>query len=67
MKPAQEEVKGKSPPSDEAMDCVSSSYDPILSVDDWASFRDDDIMNQHSQIRNQEAEKMPFVSDKAIP
>lgn len=66
MKQGQEEVKGKSTPSDEAMDCVSSSYVPILSADDWATIRDDDIMHQHSQIRNEEAEKLPFVSDKVI-
>ncbi|XXG47154.1 hypothetical protein AAC387_Pa02g1839 [Persea americana] len=64
MKQGQDELKGKSTPSDEAMDCVSSSYVPILSADDWATIRDDDIMHQHSQIRNEEAEKMPFVSNK---
>ncbi|KAG1330971.1 ubiquitin thioesterase otubain-like [Cocos nucifera] len=31
---------------------------------DWASFRDDDIMQQHSAIRAEEAAKVPFVGDK---
>uniref|UniRef100_A0A5B7B2E5 Ubiquitin thioesterase n=1 Tax=Davidia involucrata TaxID=16924 RepID=A0A5B7B2E5_DAVIN len=33
-------------------------------VDDWANFRDDDIMQQQSAIQAVEAEKIPFVGDK---
>ncbi|XP_057470816.1 OVARIAN TUMOR DOMAIN-containing deubiquitinating enzyme 1-like [Actinidia eriantha] len=32
--------------------------------DDWANFRDDDIMQQQSAIQAVEAEKIPFVGDK---
>lgn len=32
--------------------------------EEWDSIRDDDIMQQHSAIRSEEAQKMPFVSDK---
>lgn len=32
--------------------------------DDWASFRDDDIMQQQSAIHAEEAVKMPFVGNK---
>ncbi|XP_073117870.1 OVARIAN TUMOR DOMAIN-containing deubiquitinating enzyme 1 isoform X3 [Elaeis guineensis] len=31
---------------------------------DWSSIRDDDIMQQHSAIRAEEAVKVPFVGDK---
>lgn len=33
--------------------------------DDWANYRDDDIMQQQSAIQAEEAEKIPFVGDKA--
>uniref|UniRef100_A0A5B7B370 Putative ubiquitin thioesterase otubain-like n=1 Tax=Davidia involucrata TaxID=16924 RepID=A0A5B7B370_DAVIN len=33
-------------------------------VDDWANFRDNDIMQQQSAIQAEEAEKIPFVGDK---
>ncbi|CAH9083506.1 unnamed protein product [Cuscuta europaea] len=33
-------------------------------VDDWTKFGDNDIMQQHSVIRAEEAEKLPFVGDK---
>ncbi|KAL7135226.1 hypothetical protein ABFS83_11G079100 [Erythranthe nasuta] len=33
-------------------------------VDDWANFRDDDIMQQQSAIQAVEADKIPFVGDK---
>ncbi|XP_057463386.1 OVARIAN TUMOR DOMAIN-containing deubiquitinating enzyme 1-like isoform X2 [Actinidia eriantha] len=33
-------------------------------ADDWANFRDDDIMQQQSAIQAVEAEKIPFVGDK---
>ncbi|KAM1191367.1 hypothetical protein PS2_011665 [Malus domestica] len=34
--------------------------------DEWANFGDQDIMQQHSAIRAEEAEKIPFLGDKAI-
>lgn len=34
-------------------------------VDDWESFRDDDIMQQQSAIQAEEGGKIPFVGDKA--
>lgn len=34
--------------------------------EDWANYGDDDIMQQQSAIRAAEAEKIPFVGDKAI-
>ncbi|CAM8981993.1 unnamed protein product [Rhodiola kirilowii] len=40
------------------------SKSEVLEIDDWASFRDDDIMRQHYDIRDQEAEKIPYVGDK---
>lgn len=33
-------------------------------VDEWPSFGDQDIMQQHSAIRAEEAEKIPFLGDK---
>ncbi|XP_010250521.1 PREDICTED: ubiquitin thioesterase otubain-like isoform X2 [Nelumbo nucifera] len=42
----------------------SATSDPLLSIDDWENFRDDDIMQQQTAIRAEEAEKMPFVGDK---
>ncbi|KAK9276626.1 hypothetical protein L1049_006162 [Liquidambar formosana] len=35
-----------------------------LKIDDWANFKDDEIMQQQSAIRAEEAEKTPFVGDK---
>ncbi|KAG9458536.1 hypothetical protein H6P81_003044 [Aristolochia fimbriata] len=46
--------------SPEVIDAISSS----VAVDDWASFRDDDIMQQQTAIKAEEADKMPFVGDK---
>ncbi|XP_068659139.1 OVARIAN TUMOR DOMAIN-containing deubiquitinating enzyme 1 [Aristolochia californica] len=46
--------------SPEVIDAVSSS----AVVEDWARFRDDDIMQQQTAIKAEEAEKMPFVGDK---
>lgn len=34
--------------------------------EDWANFGDDDIMQQHSAIRSAEADKIPFVGEKAF-
>ncbi|XP_071926379.1 OVARIAN TUMOR DOMAIN-containing deubiquitinating enzyme 1-like isoform X2 [Coffea arabica] len=33
-------------------------------IDDWANFKDDDIMQQQFAIQAEEAEKIPFVGDK---
>ncbi|XP_058092905.1 OVARIAN TUMOR DOMAIN-containing deubiquitinating enzyme 1-like [Magnolia sinica] len=65
MQPQQPHDKATAASSD-ATDCVSSSNHPTPSIDDydWANFKDDEIMQQHSAIRAQEAEKIPFVGDK---
>lgn len=34
-------------------------------IDNMTNFGDDEIMKQHSDIRSAEAEKIPFVADKA--
>lgn len=34
-------------------------------VDDWENIKDNDIMQQQSAIRAEEAGKFPFVGDKA--
>ncbi|CAI9093086.1 OLC1v1028501C1 [Oldenlandia corymbosa var. corymbosa] len=33
-------------------------------IDDWQNFRDDDVMQQQSDIQAVESEKIPFVGDK---
>lgn len=44
---------------------IGCSASPQTSgVDDWTKFGDNDIMQQHSIIRAEEAEKLPFVGDK---
>ncbi|KAL7253303.1 hypothetical protein ACSBR1_007772 [Camellia fascicularis] len=47
-------------------DADMASITPIQAteVEDWANFRDDDIMQQQSAIRAVEAEKIPLVGDK---
>ena len=40
---------------------------PVSDVDGWENIRDDDIMQQQSAIRAEEAEKVPFIGDKARP
>ncbi|PIN25636.1 ubiquitin hydrolase [Handroanthus impetiginosus] len=50
-------------------DVVESKTESITSIqtseiDDWANFRDDDIMKQQSAIQAEEAVKIPFVGDK---
>ncbi|XP_028110374.1 ubiquitin thioesterase otubain-like isoform X2 [Camellia sinensis] len=47
-------------------DAEMASITPIQAteVEDWANFRDDDIMQQQSAIRAVEAEKIPLVGDK---
>ncbi|XP_057949027.1 OVARIAN TUMOR DOMAIN-containing deubiquitinating enzyme 1 [Malania oleifera] len=37
---------------------------PSSEINNWANFRDDEIMQQQSAIRAEEAEKSPFVGDK---
>ncbi|CBI29258.3 hypothetical protein AAG906_004128 [Vitis piasezkii] len=37
---------------------------PVSEVDAWENIRDDDIMQQQSAIRAEEAEKVPFIGDK---
>lgn len=32
--------------------------------DDWSNFEDEDIMQQQSDIKAEEAQKVPFVADK---
>ena len=38
---------------------------PASEVNDWANYRDDEVMQQHSAIQAEEAGKIPFVGDKA--
>ncbi|XP_026385643.1 ubiquitin thioesterase otubain-like [Papaver somniferum] len=38
--------------------------DPGFTTTDWATFRDDDIMQQHNAIQAEEAVKKPYVGDK---
>lgn len=40
---------------------------PASDVYAWENIRDDDIMQQQSAIRAEEAEKVPFIGDKARP
>ncbi|KAK4402572.1 OVARIAN TUMOR DOMAIN-containing deubiquitinating enzyme 1 [Sesamum angolense] len=49
---------------------VESGTETITSIkaseiEDWANFRDDDILQQQSAIQAEEAGKIPFVGDKA--
>lgn len=43
----------------------AATSNPTPDFDDWAKFGDDDIMQQQTAIRAEEAEKTPFVGDKA--
>lgn len=38
---------------------------PTPEINDWANYRDDEVMQQHSAIQAEEAGKIPFVGDKA--
>lgn len=51
---------------DNAMDAQKekSPTNQISEDNDWENYRDSDIMQQHSAIQAQEAEKIPFVGDK---
>ncbi|XP_030960382.1 OVARIAN TUMOR DOMAIN-containing deubiquitinating enzyme 1 [Quercus lobata] len=42
----------------------AATSNPTPDFDDWAKFGDDDIMQQQTAIRAEEAEKTPFVGDK---
>lgn len=44
----------------------SNSLSPPTVIDDWASFRDDDIMHQHYAIRAEQADKIHFLGDKVF-
>lgn len=50
----------------EASAAVSTTpSDPgVVQVNDWENYKDDDIMQQQSAIRAEEAVKIPFVGDK---
>lgn len=43
----------------------SATSAPSTQFDDWANCADNDIMQQQSSIQAEEAEKTPFVADKA--
>ncbi|WP_411024812.1 hypothetical protein, partial [Salmonella sp. s57610] len=47
-------------------DADSDSKNPVLApeTDDWANFKDTDIMEQQSAILAVEADKIPFIGDK---
>ncbi|KAF7133059.1 hypothetical protein RHSIM_Rhsim09G0128100 [Rhododendron simsii] len=49
--------------ADAEVEGISSTQ--ASNVDDWENFRDDAIMQQQSSIWAEEAEKIPFVGDKA--
>ncbi|PIA32818.1 hypothetical protein AQUCO_04300028v1 [Aquilegia coerulea] len=40
---------------------IETSY---VDNDDWATYRDDEVMQQHNAIQAEEAHKLPFVGDK---
>ncbi|XP_021746035.1 ubiquitin thioesterase otubain-like [Chenopodium quinoa] len=42
----------------------SNSNPAAAAAGDWENFRDDDIMLQHSAIRAEQADKIPFLGDK---
>ncbi|KAL0004721.1 hypothetical protein SO802_012282 [Lithocarpus litseifolius] len=50
------------PQADGELEAATSN--PTPDFDDWAKFADDDIMQQQTAIRAEEAEKTPFVGDK---
>ncbi|KAL2468868.1 Ubiquitin thioesterase otubain-like [Forsythia ovata] len=45
-------------------DTVTMTSVQTSEIDDWANFKDDDIMQQQSAIQSEEAGKIPFVGDK---
>lgn len=60
----QETMQNKDGPrADGELEAATSN--PTPDFDDWAKFGDDDIMQQQTAIRAEEAEKTPFVGDKA--
>lgn len=46
-------------------DTVTLTSIQTSEIDEWENFKDDDIMLQQSAIQAEEAEKIPFVGDKA--
>ncbi|KAG2706416.1 hypothetical protein I3843_05G092300 [Carya illinoinensis] len=50
------------PKADGEFEAAAST--PTPEFDDWPNFGDDDIMQQQSAIRAEEADKTPFVGDK---
>ncbi|XP_041012676.1 OVARIAN TUMOR DOMAIN-containing deubiquitinating enzyme 1 [Juglans microcarpa x Juglans regia] len=50
------------PKTDGELEAAAST--PTPEFDDWPNFGDDDIMQQQSAIRAEEADKTPFVGDK---
>lgn len=49
---------------DKGSNSNSSPPPPSPPPSDWENFRDDDIMHQHSAIRAELADKIPFLGDK---
>ncbi|XP_042057315.1 OVARIAN TUMOR DOMAIN-containing deubiquitinating enzyme 1-like isoform X1 [Salvia splendens] len=49
-------------PAEPETDTITSL--PTSEVNDWANYRDDEVMQQHSAIQAEEAGKIPFVGDK---
>ncbi|XP_031099208.1 OVARIAN TUMOR DOMAIN-containing deubiquitinating enzyme 1 [Ipomoea triloba] len=56
-------MQGQEGPTTDAEIEISASAQ-ASEVDDWTKYGDNDIMQQHSVIRAEEAEKLPFVGDK---
>lgn len=52
------------PQADGELEAAAASS-PTPDFDDWPNFGDDDIMQQQSAIRAEEADKIPFLGDKA--
>ncbi|KAF5449225.1 hypothetical protein F2P56_029696 [Juglans regia] len=50
------------PKADGELEAAAST--PTPEFDDWPNFGDDDIMQQQSAIRAEEADKTPFVGNK---
>lgn len=45
----------------------SATSVPATEFGEWSNFADNDIMHQQSAIQAEEAEKIPYVADKARP
>lgn len=53
------------PQSDGEINKDSTTSNPTPEFEDWSHYADNDIMQQQSSIMMEEAEKLPFVGDKA--